>query len=123
MPPFRAASFRSSRSLAAVACTAAAAAAQTAWTQLQPAASPSARVGHAMAYELARDRVVLFGGQDVKGRLNDTWTFDGVSWALATPALAPQPRAGHPLAYDLGRARTVLFGGIGIGTGVLGDTW
>ena len=32
------------------------------WSQLVPAVSPSARTGAAMAYDAARNQVVLFGG-------------------------------------------------------------
>ncbi|MCC6676314.1 MAG: hypothetical protein IT436_04145 [Phycisphaerales bacterium] len=43
------------------------------WTAL-PGPSPSARAGHAMAYDSDRDEVVLFGGAGASGpRLNDTW--------------------------------------------------
>jgi len=44
----------------------------TNWTQLTPSASPSPRFGLAMAYDEARQRVVLFGG--FNGSLfNNTW--------------------------------------------------
>jgi Galactose oxidase, central domain len=95
--------------------------AQANWTSLSPGTTPSGRFGHAMAYDLANDRVVLFGGSDGVNRLNDTWLFDGTSWAQASPTTSPPARAGHPLAYDLGRGRVVLFGGVS--TVTLGDTW
>src|SRR5439155_478261 len=32
------------------------------WTNMDPASKPSARDGHAMAYDTQSDRVILFGG-------------------------------------------------------------
>ena len=47
----------------------------TAWTQRSPASAPSPQQGHAMAYDAARGRVVLFGGHD-SFRRGDTWEWD-----------------------------------------------
>jgi hypothetical protein len=33
-----------------------------------------------LAYDAARNRVVLFGGTDELGLLRDTWTWDGTDW-------------------------------------------
>ncbi|MCA8950904.1 MAG: hypothetical protein KDE27_15475 [Planctomycetes bacterium] len=93
------------------------------WIRLHPATSPPGLLGHAMAYDGANDRTVLFGGSDGVNRLADTWLYDGSTWAQVTPANSPPPRAGHPLAYDAVRGRVVLFGGIGVGTGAMNDTW
>src|SRR5439155_6137813 len=61
----------------------------TTWTQLFPATSPSARSGSAMAYDVARGRVVVFGGADVDGTpLGDTWTWDGATWLLQAATVA-----------------------------------
>lgn len=97
--------------------------AQVTWTQIPTTTAPTARVGHAMAHDLPRDKVVLFGGQDAGGRLADTWLFDGGAWVATSTAAAPSPRAAHAMAYDPGRDRIVLFGGIGVGGAILGDTW
>lgn len=84
----------------------------TAWTQRFPATSPPARRHHALANDLVRSRVVLFGGQGVGGAvLGDTWEWDGSNWAQRNPANAPSARFQHRLAYDSFRARTVLYGG------------
>jgi len=94
------------------------------WAELFPANSPPGLTSHGMAFDLANDRTVLFGGTGAGGvRTDDTWLFDGTTWSQAAPLASPGPRAGHPLAYDLVRSRVVLFGGIGVGTGVLNDTW
>ncbi len=83
-----------------------------AWVRLHPPTSPSPRTGAAMAYDGARDRVVLFGGQLADGDLSDeTWEWDGVTWTQRTPAIAPSGRAEHGLVFDKTRQRIVLFGG------------
>lgn len=95
----------------------------SAWTQRTPAASPSARVAHAMAYDAWRGRIVLFGGYDHQ-LLGDTWEWDGSSWTERAPSggIAPAPRRGHTMVYDSLRRRIVLFGGVGA-AGVLADLW
>ena len=40
------------------------------WRMLSPTTSPPARRGHAMAYDAARQRIVLFGGFDGTQYLN-----------------------------------------------------
>jgi len=83
---------------------------------------PSARNAPAMAYDAARERVVLFGGDTrATGPFGDTWLWDGESWTRAS-ASGPPARTVHALVYDAGRERTVLFGGVS-GDRMLGDTW
>jgi hypothetical protein len=57
------------------------------WTQLFPAQSPPAREGAGMAYDAALDRVILFGGEDNKVPLNDTWEL--TSAPTPTPTASP----------------------------------
>ncbi|MFY9342582.1 MAG: kelch repeat-containing protein, partial [Planctomycetota bacterium] len=89
--------------------------------------APSARYAQAMAYDSARQRVVLFGGnsngQWPAGALGDTWEWDGYSWEQKLPAASPAPRAHGAMAFDASRGVCVLFGGtLQPGTG-LGETW
>src|SRR5712671_1087316 len=91
------------------------------WTQVQVAVAPAARLDHALAYDSARRRTVLFGGHAL-GAFADTWEFDGSQWALIATA-SPQGRYAHALAYDAARGAAVLFGGITWGGQVLNDTW
>jgi hypothetical protein len=73
----------------------------------------------AMAYDEARDRVVLFGGTT-----GATWLWDGQAWTRATPRTTPPPRRDHALAFAPGLGRVVLFGGTATATGAgLTDTW
>ena len=93
------------------------------WTNVTPpSGNPSARKGHALAYDAARRRVVLFGGYNA-GAFNDTWEWNGSSWTNVTPASGRPPvREGHALAYDAARGRVVLFGGKQLSL-QYSDTW
>jgi cysteine-rich repeat protein len=96
------------------------------WVQQTPAVSPSARSGHAMAYDAARGKVVLFGGAVATTQpFGDTWEWDGARWTQLHPAHAPPARSFHALAYDSARQRVVLFGGADLGSpfGPFNDTW
>jgi len=92
----------------------------TAWSQ-RASSGPAPRTGHAMAYDAARGRIVLFGG-GLRGQLlGDTWEWDGTVWSQRASS-GPVARNEHRMAYDSARGRIVLFGGDGIG-GLHGDTW
>jgi hypothetical protein len=90
------------------------------WTQ-QLGAGPSARSRHAMAYDAARDRMVLFGGGVGTTRLDETWELAGTTWTQRSPTHKPSPRGWHAMAYDSNRSRVVLFGGSNAAD--FGDTW
>ncbi|MFT3840494.1 MAG: hypothetical protein QM723_26125 [Myxococcaceae bacterium] len=77
-----------------------------------------------LAYDAARQRVVLFGGISFGLiPLDDTWEWDGQQWELQTPTSRPPARSGHVMAYDSIRQRVVLFGGGFLSTGQFNDTW
>jgi len=92
------------------------------WLQLSPANSPPARSYLAMTYDPASGKIIMFGGFDGAGYLNDTWVFDGVTWTQATIDTPPPARAAAQMAYDSITQKVVLFGGYN-GTNYLGDTW
>jgi hypothetical protein len=75
-----------------------------------------------MAYDAARQRVVLFGGVDGTGYRADTWEWNGSNWSPRTTASGPSARRAHAMAYDAARQRVVLFGGWD-GSARLSDTW
>lgn len=90
------------------------------WTQHTPPVSPPARFQASMAYDAARQRVVLFGGDDFVLRpvpngtntaANDTWTWDGTTWTEQAPLTPPEPRTNAVMAYHPGTRKTVLFSG------------
>ena len=91
------------------------------WLQRAPAQSPPGMAGHALAYDVARDRTVLFGGAS-SVLAPETWEWDGTNWSRRNPATAPGATSAYVLAYDAARGRTVLFGGNSV-FGLISDTW
>jgi hypothetical protein len=91
------------------------------WMQRFPTTAPIERAFSAMAYDSARQRVVLFGGYGGNLLRADTWEWDGTTWVQRFPATSPPARGGHAMAYDAARQRVVLFGGNAGPT--LSDTW
>lgn len=84
------------------------------------------RQNEAVAYDGARQRIVLFGGSPTASAatfLDDTWLFDGRDWVQASGALRPPARRDHRLVWDAARQEVVLFGGVGFGGASLDDTW
>ncbi|MCA8976511.1 MAG: hypothetical protein KDC98_17455 [Planctomycetes bacterium] len=81
------------------------------WTQHTPPNSPPARFNHSLAYDQARQRVVLFGGRTPTQTFNDVWEWDGTDWTQRTPATAPTTRQYGRMAYDQVGERIVMFGG------------
>jgi hypothetical protein len=83
------------------------------WTQLFPLHVPPARYDHAMVYDSARDRIVMFGGRTGNGKvdLGDTWVFKNGDWTQLNPPNSPPARLFSSAAYDPLRDRVVLFGG------------
>lgn len=88
------------------------------WSQAA-SLGPGPRQGSAVAFDSARSRTVLFGGENLAGFQGDTWEFNGAAWVQAAAA-GPTPRVAHAMTYDSARQRTVLFGGNGSG---LRETW
>jgi hypothetical protein len=75
-----------------------------------------------MAYDAARDRVVLFGGTAAAG-YDDTWEWDGARWTPVAPSgVVPLARKGHAMVYDAARGRVVLFGG-SLWPNLFNDAW
>jgi len=51
------------------------------WTEIPLTGdSPGPRALHAMGYDAARGRTVLYGGNDGTGVRDDTWEWDGARW-------------------------------------------
>ncbi|MFY9345466.1 MAG: kelch repeat-containing protein, partial [Planctomycetota bacterium] len=67
----------------------------TAWSLQSPATVPPARSEHALAFDPASGRTVLYGGtafavSPASGALADAWQWDGVDWSpLPPPQVAP----------------------------------
>lgn len=98
------------------------AAAQCLWVEVDPAASPPARLSAGMAYDSARARTILFGGSGPFPTIfGDTWEYDGATWTQRVVS-GPPARHAHGMTYDSARQRIVVFGGVN-GTTNFGDTW
>jgi hypothetical protein len=84
------------------------------WTNITASAgtAPSPRWGMAMVYDTASGQVVLFGGADTYGNVNDqTWVFDG-RWAqLALNGTSPPALYGAGATYDPSLRGVLLYGG------------
>ena len=98
------------------------------WREATAELRPSPRHGAAMAFDAARGRAVLFGGDVGMGPgannlLGDTWEWDGTRWIEQRPATAPPARRRAAMAYDPVRQRVVLFGGHTAASNVADDTW
>ena len=81
------------------------------WTQKQNF-GPNARWAHAMVYDAARQRIVLFGGHfaGADEYTGDTWEWDGQTWVQMAD-IGPTGRYRHHLVYDTTRERIILYGG------------
>ncbi|MBI4871006.1 MAG: hypothetical protein HY814_05515, partial [Candidatus Riflebacteria bacterium] len=92
------------------------------WAPQAPSTKPQGRRHAAMAFDSARSRSVMFGGNNGRTWIGDTWEYDGTNWISFTPATAPSVRDGPGMAYDQKRGRTVIFGGHGT-SAEKQDTW
>jgi hypothetical protein len=68
----------------------------------------AARHRHALAWDEARGRVVLFGGYSSWGVMPETWEWNGTEWEIRTPTTSPPPVHRPAMTYDAARRRTVL---------------
>ena len=98
----------------------------TTWTRIATA-GPSPRYLAAIAYDAARQRVVLHGGQTGVfpniTLLNDTWEWDGTAWTQRATT-GPSARVHQNLAFDRTRGKIVLYGGFNSATvQELRDIW
>jgi len=80
---------------------------------------PEMRGDAAMAFDSARGRIVMQGG-DFSGNFADTWEWDGSRWSLIQTSAPFLRRTAHAMAYDSLHEKIVVFGGYG--TQTLGDT-
>ncbi len=92
------------------------------WSQPPLPVPPPPRNEAGMAYDAARDEVVLFGGWNGSESLGDTGIWDGDGWSKRQPTVAPVERSLHGMAYDDEHDEAVVFGGFSNGAR-LGDTW
>lgn len=81
------------------------------WQRPSTTGAPSPRFKHAMAYDRMRQRIVMFGGNDGSGPIDETWELDVATWTWIArfPATRPPARTDVAMTYDEARARVVLI--------------
>jgi hypothetical protein len=82
------------------------------WQLASPTTSPSARYGHALAYDGSANRVLLFGGSAGFSTSNETWAYDGSNWQQLSPTASPNGHTGIDMVHDLVRGVTLMYGGM-----------
>ena len=93
------------------------------WVELK-SRRPLYRLGVSLAYDAARDEMVMFGGQNGTFA-DDTWIWNGGThaWTQRSPVTRPPGRSDHAVAYDSARREVIVFGGITNAGVRLADTW
>jgi cysteine-rich repeat protein len=95
------------------------------WKQVAMGAGTPRRAQ--MAYDIAHDQMVVFGGKTTGTFplvLADTTVFAGRAWKQATARTVPIARYRAALAYDAVHQRVVMFGGADAsGLHVFDETW
>jgi len=101
------------------------------WNQVFPSPKPAGRDSHAMTYDSANKRVLLFGGISagmVPNQYDDTWAYDASSdsWNQISTPTKPDKRFMHDMAYDSTNNLVVMHSGMAIqGMSLIKylDTW
>lgn len=95
------------------------------WQLQSPISSPPPHYFAGMGSDLARQKVVLFGGEDGSGDFFDqTWLWDGQKWSNASPATHPSyRRLTAPLVFDTVQNQLVMFGGSTFSGSFYNETW
>jgi hypothetical protein len=93
------------------------------WAKVTPGASPTPRDTATVAYDAARDIVVLYGGRGGAPGLPaqflyDTWVWDSKAWHLAS-VIGPRLIA-PAAAYDPNAREVIMFGST---AGGIAETW
>jgi hypothetical protein len=84
---------------------------------------PPAAVGAQMAYDKARQRMVMLGGNGTMCKpQNVTSEYGGTDWSSQTVGAMPAGRVGMAVTFDAKRAVTLAFGGSD-GAGTYNDLW
>src|SRR5687768_3333211 len=98
------------------------------WVKVETTApdsgGPAPRSHHGGIYDPVGHRLVIFGGRNADGPLDDTWSLDLKTnrWtAIDSPARPPE-RFGFTAIYDAPRRRMVIFSGQA-GPTFFNDVW
>ncbi len=96
------------------------------WTQITTATTPGGLAIHGMAYDLIRQRVVVYGGSANSTfpiAESKTWEYDGKNWAAMAPTRSPGPLERPAMCFDSRLGKVVLFGGIDPQVGGTNTLW
>jgi hypothetical protein len=104
------------------------AAAASQWMRVEttaPEGGPAARKHHVAIYDPVGHRMVVFGGRNSDGVLDDTWSLDLSTrrWSRVAGETRPSARFGATAIYDAPRRRLVLFSGETAQFSFLNDVW
>jgi N-acetylneuraminic acid mutarotase/predicted MPP superfamily phosphohydrolase len=82
------------------------------WTNVTSSIHPEARFVSSMMYDYEEERVLLGGGGNWDGYLNDIWEYNTTTnlWTELTPVSSP-PDCGLAMAYDLESKLVIANGG------------
>jgi Galactose oxidase, central domain len=73
---------------------------------------PGPRTDASSAYDPANGTIVMFGGADRSGVLDETWTWDGATWRRLHPTHSPPARELSLMAFEPSSRHVLLFGGL-----------
>ena len=92
------------------------------WTQQSASPRPEGRDHYGMAFDVTRDRLVVFGGYG-GGTRNDVWEWDpgAKAWSSVSLSTKPTPRSRHEAAAYAGNG--ILFFGGATDNGVSNELW
>lgn len=102
------------------------------WTQLSPAGTaPTPREKHASVYDVANDRLIIFGGKSSSEYFNDTWVLTNASGTNSTPSwiylstagTIPTARYAVVAAYNSSKNMLIVFGGVDSSNKIQMDLW
>ncbi|MBK9387895.1 MAG: hypothetical protein IPN34_24015 [Planctomycetes bacterium] len=77
------------------------------WTQIATRNTPTMALGFGLAFDIARDRLVSFGGTNVLLLLDATWEWDRSDWLRVGGG--PPGSAGFRMVYDANLQAPLLF--------------
>src|SRR5687767_3157610 len=75
-----------------------------------------------MTYDPIGQRVLLFGGDDILGALNDLWAWNGASWTVLSTPRTPPPRRAHTFTW-VGTSGVLVTGAANNSDEPLDDVW
>lgn len=79
------------------------------WEIKFPKPEPSARWGHVMVFNPQSNKILLYGGNNKKEALTDTWEWDGNNWERIYTKNEPKPSFTQSICYDSKKKRMILL--------------